>query len=141
MLSLKVLKQTDELAGLAIKEVDEKYDTSEQLETVKSILANTLASLPEDRWGMTEVLSLLAPWANSPDDSDDSVEYEADILSEAEDAPSINADTPEVETDDHASMLPILAIKPEPFYNDVGFQRSRFVPLPIPLVREVLRSL
>jgi serine/threonine protein kinase len=139
MQKLEELKQTDGLARLAVEEVKDRYDPSEQLDCVMAILAKTLAPLPQDRCGMTEVLSLLAPWVDISDDYGGNAEYAPDIQGEIEEGSSKNAHVPEIESDE--DMQPILPIQPEPFYNDVSLPKSLFVLLPIPIVREVLRSI
>jgi len=141
MQKLEKLKSTGGLASMAAEEVKERYDASDELDSVVSVLTRTLAPLPEDRCGMIDVSLLLEQWIELQDGSDDSAEYVSDVQVDTESIAPQGVRALDRDTESDEDIHPILPIQSEPFYNDVGLPKSRFVYSLNPIVREVLRSI
>jgi hypothetical protein len=118
--NLEALKMSDELACLAIKELRESYDPSDELDSMIEILKQTLAPLAEQRCNMADVCSFMSQWVEATDESDGSVDDAPRMQKDAVSNVRLRDDPAKPEEDSAKSVDFIHPIPSETFYNDVS---------------------
>jgi serine/threonine protein kinase len=122
---LEEMKRNNSLVGFALEDIERYCASSLDLESLVTIIRNTLGFKPSERWSMTDlkvVLDDLVPQSiHTSDGSDHEIDEELDEPRNPSASPN-NAEIsgfPFADVDEDDRIFPIPSV---PFYNDVGLK-------------------